>query len=105
MGAGVAGAGPAGAAAVDEGVRRPLRGETQGVAAVAGQRVIVQPQTPLTPGAQTGPTMLPSAQIIETVAGAGVGHFSGGQLPDDEGTQAHTEGELSNVLPCTHSTF
>jgi hypothetical protein len=75
------------------------------VVAVAGQRVMVQPHTPLTPGAQTGPAMLPSAQIMETVAGAGVGHFSGGQVPDDDGTQVHTDGELSKVLPWTHSTF
>jgi hypothetical protein len=72
---------------------------------VAGHWVMVQPQTLLTPGAQVGPAMLPSAQMVETLLGAGVGHFSGGQLPDDEGTQAHTEGELSKLLPCTHSTF
>jgi len=72
---------------------------------VVGQRVMVQPQMLLAPGAQTGPAMLPSAQIIETVAGAGVGHFSGGQIAEETGTQAHTDGELSKVLPWTHSTF
>ncbi len=60
---------------------------------------MVQPQTLLTPGTQTGPAMLPSAQTIEGLAGAGVGHFSGGQVPDETGTQAHTDGELSKRLP------
>jgi hypothetical protein len=67
--------------------------------------VIVQPQTLLAPSAQTGPAMLPSAQIVETVLGPGVGHFSGGQVPGGTGTQAHTDGELSKLLPWTHRTF
>lgn len=66
---------------------------------------MVQPHTLLTPGAQTGPAMLPSAQIIEGLAGAGVGHFSGGQVPEETGTQAQTDGEPSNWVPWTHSTF
>ena len=77
----------------------------QGAAGVVGQTVMVQPQTLFAPGAQTGPAMLPSAHVVDTVLGPGVGHFSGGQVPVETGTQAHTDGELSNWLPWTHSTF
>jgi len=66
---------------------------------------MVQPQTLLAPSTQVGPAMLPSAHIVETVFGPGVGHFSGGQVPAATGTQAHTDGELSNRLPWTQRTF
>ena len=76
-----------------------------GAAGVVGHCVIVQPQTLLAPSAQTGPAMLPSAQIVETVLGPGVGHFSGGQIPGETGTQAQTDGELSNLLFASQATF
>ena len=75
------------------------------MADVVGHCVMVQPQTSSAPSAQTGPAMVPSAQTIEGVAGAGVGHFSGGQVPEETGTQVQTDGELSKRLPWTHSTF
>ena len=66
---------------------------------------MVQPQTLLAPSTHAGPAMVPSAHIVETLLGPGVGHFSGGQVPEATGTHAHTDGELSKVLPWTHRTF
>jgi len=86
-------------------------------------------------GAQTGPAVLPSAQIIVGLLGPGDGHFSGGHIPAGGGlheqvgqpfasstfpywqamahtgpqtgafTQAQTDGELSNLLFASHATF
>ena len=46
---------------------------------VAGQLVTTQPQAPPAPTTHSGPAVLPSAHILVTLFGAGVGHFSGGQ--------------------------
>jgi hypothetical protein len=70
----------------------------------AGQRVIVQAHTPFAFGAHTGPAVVPSAQIMVGVAGAGVGHFSMGHASAVMGTQAQTEGELSKRLVVVQST-
>jgi hypothetical protein len=67
--------------------------------------VIVQAQAPLALGAQVGPAVLPSAQIIVGLAGAGVGHFCGGQAPLGAGTQAQTDGSPLKTELAVQSTF
>ena len=66
--------------------------------------MIVQAHRPDVLSAQVGPAVVPSAHRVVTLSGAGVGHFSGGQGLVT-GTQAHTEGELSNLLLAVQSTF
>jgi len=58
---------------------------------------------PLAFGAHVGPAVEPSEQIIVGLAGAGAGHFSFGQGEGVIGTQAHTDGELSNLWVDTQS--
>jgi hypothetical protein len=64
-----------------------------------GQVKTFQAQTPSAPARHTGPaTVLPSAHTIGTTGGIGPGHFSAGQVPDDEPPGGGLHAQVSQPL-------